>query len=402
MDGRRARSVLGVAADAGPDEIRRAFRARALVTHPDHGGDRRRVRRDRRPRSTSSTTRRPAAASRPLPRLARSTCDAAAPRCAARSRRLRLAAPARAAPRLRRRAAGRDRSPCVSSVRGRGRLGTRGARSDPAHDRVVHVPRRPRSLRRRRRAVRGRRRARSRTASAARGRGPRPRSAAFFGGVGGDVSTHRAARPHATSRRERVGRRRSRPSAARAACYFTVMTGAGVDHWGRYRDDLVPDGDRWLFAHRLVRTDGVTPGGWAATVARPCARSAPTATLTSGVRLDRRAAAEDVAVAVDAVDAADGRPVLRVAQRTRRGTRRARAGTRASTSSAVTSSAVCGACTSGLSSAGHSPAATRSISARIAIIASTKRSSSPRSSDSVGSIISVPATGNDIVGAWKP
>ncbi len=40
MDGRRARIVLGVGNDARPDEIRRAFRARALVTHPDHGGDR--------------------------------------------------------------------------------------------------------------------------------------------------------------------------------------------------------------------------------------------------------------------------------------------------------------------------------------------------------------------------
>lgn len=38
MDGRRARKLLGVARDAGPDEIRRAFRARALATHPDHGG----------------------------------------------------------------------------------------------------------------------------------------------------------------------------------------------------------------------------------------------------------------------------------------------------------------------------------------------------------------------------
>jgi hypothetical protein len=51
---------------------------------------------------------------------------------------------------------------------------------------------------------------------------------------------------------------------ARAASYFSVVTGAGLDHWGRYRDDIVHDGDRWLFAHRLVRTDGVTPGGWAA------------------------------------------------------------------------------------------------------------------------------------------
>ena len=39
MDGRRARKLLGVATDAGPDEIRRAFRARALVAHPDHGGN---------------------------------------------------------------------------------------------------------------------------------------------------------------------------------------------------------------------------------------------------------------------------------------------------------------------------------------------------------------------------
>jgi hypothetical protein len=38
MDGRRARNVLGVDDDAGPDEIRRAFRACALATHPDLGG----------------------------------------------------------------------------------------------------------------------------------------------------------------------------------------------------------------------------------------------------------------------------------------------------------------------------------------------------------------------------
>ena len=39
MDGRRARRMLGVSRNAGPDEIRRAFRARALALHPDHGGD---------------------------------------------------------------------------------------------------------------------------------------------------------------------------------------------------------------------------------------------------------------------------------------------------------------------------------------------------------------------------
>jgi hypothetical protein len=51
---------------------------------------------------------------------------------------------------------------------------------------------------------------------------------------------------------------------ARAASYFTVMTGAGVDHWGTYRDEFVPYDGRWLFKLRTVRTDGVTPGGWAA------------------------------------------------------------------------------------------------------------------------------------------
>ncbi len=64
--------------------------------------------------------------------------------------------------------------------------------------------------------------------------------------------------------------------------------------------------------------------------------------------------------------------------------------------------AVCGAPRNGLSSTGHSPRPTRSISARIAIIASQNSSISSRFSLSVGSTISVPATGKLIVGAWKP
>jgi hypothetical protein len=40
MDGRRARALLGVDIDAGPDQIRRAFRVLALINHPDRGGDR--------------------------------------------------------------------------------------------------------------------------------------------------------------------------------------------------------------------------------------------------------------------------------------------------------------------------------------------------------------------------
>ena len=40
MDGRHARALLGVPKHATSDDIRRAFRRRALSTHPDRGGDR--------------------------------------------------------------------------------------------------------------------------------------------------------------------------------------------------------------------------------------------------------------------------------------------------------------------------------------------------------------------------
>ena len=63
---------------------------------------------------------------------------------------------------------------------------------------------------------------------------------------------------------------------------------------------------------------------------------------------------------------------------------------------------MCGAPRSGLSSTAQRPDATSSISARMAIMASQKRSSSARSSLSVGSTMSVPATGKLTVGAWKP
>src|SRR6218665_2929599 len=49
-----------------------------------------------------------------------------------------------------------------------------------------------------------------------------------------------------------------------------------------------------------------------------------------------------------------------------------------------------------------SPRPTASASALMWIIASMNRSSSARSSDSVGSTMRVPATGNDMVGAWNP
>ena len=63
---------------------------------------------------------------------------------------------------------------------------------------------------------------------------------------------------------------------------------------------------------------------------------------------------------------------------------------------------MCGAFFSRLPARGAAPLSISAISSRMAIIASQKRSSSAFDSLSVGSIISVPGTGNDIVGAWKP
>ncbi len=68
----------------------------------------------------------------------------------------------------------------------------------------------------------------------------------------------------------------------------------------------------------------------------------------------------------------------------------------------TTAAAVWGALRSGEFSTVKSPLETWSISWRMVIIASMKRSISARSSDSVGSTMRVPATGKDSVGAWKP
>lgn len=49
------------------------------------------------------------------------------------------------------------------------------------------------------------------------------------------------------------------PDEARVACYFTVVTEIGLDHYGRYRDVFVPVGDQWLIRHRFVSTDWSAP-----------------------------------------------------------------------------------------------------------------------------------------------
>jgi hypothetical protein len=49
------------------------------------------------------------------------------------------------------------------------------------------------------------------------------------------------------------------PNEARVACYFTVVTEIGLDHYGRYRDVFVPVGHDWLIRHRFVSTDWSAP-----------------------------------------------------------------------------------------------------------------------------------------------
>lgn len=49
------------------------------------------------------------------------------------------------------------------------------------------------------------------------------------------------------------------PDQARVKSYFSVITHIGLDHCGRYRDVLVPDGGAWLIKHRQVSTDWAAP-----------------------------------------------------------------------------------------------------------------------------------------------
>jgi hypothetical protein len=49
------------------------------------------------------------------------------------------------------------------------------------------------------------------------------------------------------------------PEQAHVSSYFTVLTHIGLDHFGRYRDTLVPDGGTWLIKHRKVTTDWAAP-----------------------------------------------------------------------------------------------------------------------------------------------
>jgi hypothetical protein len=84
-----------------------------------------------------------------------------------------------------------------------------------------------------------------------------PGMAAAAGGGAKAVVRHNVANLHFTG---------LTPERAHVSSYFTVLTRIGLDHFGRYRDVLVPEGGCWLIAHRTVSTDWAAPNS---TMVRP-------------------------------------------------------------------------------------------------------------------------------------
>ncbi|MBZ4559726.1 nuclear transport factor 2 family protein [Mycobacterium avium subsp. hominissuis] len=84
--------------------------------------------------------------------------------------------------------------------------------------------------------------------------------AAFLRGVTGGIAVDVGVKPIVRHNVSNVLFTELRPGEARVRSYFTVVTHIGLDHCGRYRDLLVPDGGGWLIKHRAVSTDWAAPG----------------------------------------------------------------------------------------------------------------------------------------------
>ena len=82
---------------------------------------------------------------------------------------------------------------------------------------------------------------------------------AFLGGVTGNISVSAGVKPIVRHNVANVLFIEVTRDHAQVSCYFTVVTHIGLDHVGRYRDTLVPDGDTWLIKHRKVSTDWAAP-----------------------------------------------------------------------------------------------------------------------------------------------
>lgn len=77
----------------------------------------------------------------------------------------------------------------------------------------------------------------------------------FLGGVTGSVAAGADVKPIVRHNVANVLFIELTPDRAQVSSYFTVVTYIGLDHVGRYRDTLVPDGSTWLIKHRKVSTD---------------------------------------------------------------------------------------------------------------------------------------------------
>ena len=81
----------------------------------------------------------------------------------------------------------------------------------------------------------------------------------FLGGVSGGVARSAEIKPIVRHNLVNIRFDEVSRNAARVRSYFTVVTHVGLDHIGRYRDMLVPDGETWRIQHRLVSTDWAAP-----------------------------------------------------------------------------------------------------------------------------------------------
>jgi hypothetical protein len=53
------------------------------------------------------------------------------------------------------------------------------------------------------------------------------------------------------------------PTEATSRCYYQVLTGKGLDHWGRYLDTYGFIDGTWYFVRRREFLDGSVPNSWA-------------------------------------------------------------------------------------------------------------------------------------------
>lgn len=84
--------------------------------------------------------------------------------------------------------------------------------------------------------------------------------AGFLSGVSANVATAAsAAKPIVRHIVANVLFTELTPDQVCVSSYFTVVTHIGLDHFGRYRDVLVPAEDTWLIKQRTVSTDWAAP-----------------------------------------------------------------------------------------------------------------------------------------------